>query len=89
MATQITVQGPLNLLPWTEVTREANTELGIAGLPYHIEEDKLQAHFVPCLCPALKILYDVNNTHGDLDKIMDFDAWIERVHLLDVELNNK
>lgn len=59
------------------------------GLTYHIEEDKLQAHFVPWLCPALKFSYDANNTHGDLDKIIDFNSWIGRVHLLDVELNNK
>ena len=76
-------------MTWSESVREANAELSIAGSDYHIPDDKLRSHFVPRLSPTLKASYDAQNTHGDLDKITDLDAWIERVHLLDCELENK
>lgn len=83
------MQGLTPFLTWTELVCEANSELGITQSGYHIEENKLHAHFVPWLSPALKTSYDTNNTHQDLDKIVDIDTWIEHVHLLDVELANK
>jgi hypothetical protein len=89
VSTQIQMQGLTAFLSWTEAVREANAELGIAKSGYHIEDDKLRAHFVPRLSPALKLSYNAANTHGDLDKIMDLDAWVECVHLLDIELENK
>jgi hypothetical protein len=85
ISTQIAMQGLVPFLTWTETVREANS----AKSDYHIEEDKLRAHFVPRLSPALKTSYDAHDAHQDLDKIMDLDTWIERVHLLDVELANK
>jgi hypothetical protein len=89
VSTQISMQGVRPFLSWMECVREANAELGIAKSDYHIAEDKLRAHFIPRLSPALKTSYDANNTHLDLDKIAELDTWIERVHLLDVELENK
>jgi hypothetical protein len=89
VSTQISMQGMKPFLSWTECVHEANTELGIAKSDYHIAEDKLRAHFVPRLSPVLKTSYDANNTHLDLNKIAELDTWIERVHLLDVKLENK
>jgi hypothetical protein len=89
VATQISMQSSQAFLTWTESVREANAELAIAGSDYHISEEKLRAHFVPRLSPALKASYDSNNTHGSLDAITDLEAWIQRVHLLDLENQNK
>jgi hypothetical protein len=89
VSTQIGMQGMKPFLSWMECVHEANAELGIAKSDYHIAEDKLHAHFIPRLSPALKTSYDANNTHLNLDKIAELDTWIERVHLLDVELENK
>jgi hypothetical protein len=89
IAMQIGLQGNIPFLTWTEAVHEANSELGIAKSDYYIEEDKLHPHFIPRLSPALKVSYDVNNTHQDLDKIEDLDAWIKQVHLLDTELAKK
>ena len=89
VSTQIALQGNSSFLTWSESIREANTELSIAGSDYHIPDNKLRQHFTPRLSPNLKAAYDANNTHGDLDKITDLDLWIERVNLLDCELDNK
>lgn len=89
VAMQIGVQGMTPFLSWTERVQEANAELGIAKSNYHIEEDKLHAHFVPRLSPRLKFSYDASNTHLDLNKIMDMYVWVECVHLLHLELSNK
>jgi hypothetical protein len=89
VAIQISMQGTKGFLAWTKAICEANGELGITKSTYHIEEDKLQAHFIPRLSPGLKLSYDTHNTHDDLDKISDLDAWLKRVDLLDQELDNK
>lgn len=89
VATQIMMQSSQSFLTWTESVYEVNAELVIAGSDYHITEDKLRAHFVPHLAPALKTLYDANNTHGTLDTINDLEGWVQRVHLLDQENQNK
>ena len=83
------MQGISPFLTWTKSVHKANAELEIAKSGYHIKEDKLHAHFVPRLSPALKISYDASNTHPNLDKITDLDLWIEWVHLLNVKLENK
>ncbi|KAF8237027.1 hypothetical protein L208DRAFT_1174513, partial [Tricholoma matsutake] len=80
VTTQISIQSSQSLLAWTEAVHEANSELGIAGSDYHIAEEKLRSHFVPRL---------FLRTHGTLDAIVDIEAWIQRVHLLDVENMNK
>lgn len=59
------------------------------GSDYHIKEEKLRAHLVPWLSMTLKGSYDMNNTYGMLDKIADLKDWIQRVHLLNVENQNK
>ncbi|KAF8225990.1 hypothetical protein L208DRAFT_1304167, partial [Tricholoma matsutake] len=89
VATQISVQSSQSFLAWMEAVHEANSELGIAGSDYHIAEEKLRSHFVPHLSTTLKASYDANNTHGTLDAIVDLEAWIQRVHLLDIENMNK
>lgn len=89
IAMQITLQSSQAFLMWTEGVCKANTESSIAGSTYHIPKDKLHAHFVPHLSPALKTLYNANNTHGTLDAIMDLEAWIQHVHLLDLENQSK
>jgi hypothetical protein len=89
VAMQISMQSSQAFLTWTESVREANAELAIAGSDYHISEEKLRAHFVPRLSPALKASYNSNNTHGFLDAITDLEAWIQCVHLLDLENQNK
>lgn len=89
IATQITMQSSQAFLTWTESVKEANTELTIAGSDYHIVEGKLRAHFVPRLLAALKASYNANNTHGTLDVIADLEAWIQWVHLLDLENQSK
>lgn len=86
---QISVQSSQSFLSWTEAVWEANTELGITGSDYHIAEDKLCAHFVPRLSVVLKGSYNASNTHGTLDAITDLKAWIQCIHLLDVENQNK
>jgi len=86
---QIGMQGLIPFLTWMEAMCKANSKLGIVKSGYHIEEDKLHAYFIPRLSPALKISYDANNTHQDVDKITDLDTWIECVHLLDIRLVNK
>lgn len=62
VTTQITMQGSQSFLAWTEGVCEMNAKLAIAGSYYHIAEEKLYAHFVPRLSPALKTSYDANNT---------------------------
>lgn len=89
ITTQIRMQGLNPFLSWTKSICKANTKLGIAKSTYHIKEDRLCAHFVLRLSPELKLSYDAQNTHLNLDKIMDLDTWIEHVHLLDLELINK
>lgn len=89
IATQIAMQSMQAFLTWTEAIHEANAELGIVKSDYHIPEDCLCTHFVPCLSPTLKTSYDVNNTHGTLDAIVDLKVWIQWVHLLDIENHNK
>lgn len=86
VSTQIAMQGVTPFLTWTESVQEANAELNITGSDYHIAENKLWSHFVPCLSPTLKALYDTQNAHGTLDSIADIDEWIEQVHLLDMEI---
>lgn len=74
VATQIAMQSMQAFLTWMEATHEANAELGIANLDYHIPEERLCAHFVPHLSPTLKTSYDANNTHGALNSITDLEA---------------
>ncbi|KAF8235872.1 hypothetical protein L208DRAFT_1254475, partial [Tricholoma matsutake] len=84
IATQITMQSSQAFLTWMEGVCEANAEIRL-----HIVEDKLRMDFIPCLSPALKASYDANNTHGTLDAITDLEAWIQCMHLLDLENQNK
>lgn len=89
VASQIVMQSTTPFLTWTKSVCEANVELNITGSEYHIAENKLQSHFVPRLSPSLKLSYDAQNTHGNLDSITNLDEWIERVHLLDAEIDRK
>jgi hypothetical protein len=89
VSTQIALQGSVSFLTWSESVREANAELNIAKSDYYIPDNKLRNHFVPRLSTTLKASYDAHNTHGDLDKIANLDEWIECVHLLDTEIENK
>jgi hypothetical protein len=89
---QIAIQGSVNFLTWVNKVRNANDELKAAKSPYHIPEDRFRLHLLPRLSDGLKRLYKANNgvapgaTKGTLDAISDFDDWLERLQLLELDL---
>jgi len=62
------------------------------GSAYHIDNNHFCHHLIPHLSDSLKHLYKANNgtapgaTQGALDTITDLDDWLERIHLLEQDL---
>jgi hypothetical protein len=89
---QIIPQNSTDLLTWVNNVRNANNELGAAKSLYHIPDDRFWLHLIPRLSDGMKCLYKANNgtapgaTQGTLDTIMDFEEWMERLQLLEQDL---
>ena len=89
---QIATQGQTSFSKWVNDVRKANSELGAANSLYFIEENAFRCHVVPRLSPELRRSYDAHNVHvnngtqGSLDAIMDLEAWLERINILDQDI---
>ena len=89
---QITMQGSTNFLTWVNTVQNANDEPRAAGSAYHIDNNHFRCHLIPRLSNGLKRLYKANNgmapgaTQGTLDAITDLDDWLERIQLLEQDL---
>jgi hypothetical protein len=90
--TQIAFQGQSAFLKWINDVRRANAELGAAKSDYFIADDAFRRHVIPRLSPDLRRCYEshnvrVNNsTSGSLDAISDLEAWLERINILDQDV---
>jgi hypothetical protein len=89
---QISTQGQTSFEKWVNNVRKANSELGAASSAYFIKDSAFRRHIIPRLTPELCCAYDTQNvrvndgTKGSLDAIADLEAWLERINILDLDL---
>lgn len=89
---QIAAQGTNSFLTWVNTVCNANDKLGAASSEYHIPANRFHLQLIPRLSDGMKHLYKANNgvapgaTKGTLDAITDFEEWLERLQLLEQDL---
>lgn len=92
MQEQIVLQGSTNFLTWVNSIHNANDKLGMTKSDYHITDDCFHLHLIPWLSDGMKHLHKANNgsapgvKKGTLDAITDFEEWMERLQLLEQDL---